>query len=75
MSTVQEEQVPFWRRTFFGIQYWLIAIILLIIIIWLVHRQGFFAGLGLGEAKTTSFVDKASLQPVVVTPVETRLKM
>ena len=75
MSSTQNEEVPFFKRTFLGIQYWIYALILIILIVWWAHRSGYFSGFTTGEKGTTSFAQKSQLQPITITPVETRLPM
>lgn len=73
-NSSQEEQVPFFSRTLFGIQYWIYALVIIILLIWWAHHAGYFRGFETGETmETTSFAHKTNLQPVVVSPVESRI--
>lgn len=65
----QEEQPNFWKRTLIGIPYWLIALILILLIIYWIYKQGHLTSLGIQESPKGSYsLNKAYTNVPTITP-------
>jgi hypothetical protein len=71
----QEHEQSFWKRTLIGIPFWLLALILVIVLLYLAYKQDYFASWGLGDThrKGNVVLQREMLSAPKVSPVENRL--
>ena len=75
-SNQEEQHQSFWKRTFIGIPYWLLALVLLILILYWAYKQDMFSSFGLNPTpkSNVSFANKSILNPSTpISPAEARL--